>query len=178
MAFDPGDEAVEEVGSVGLLVVAGVMLPRRGPPGPCLSFCLIHLRPGPFTCDHPSRVRAGHGRWRTPVNTGQHCWKACWGQPLRSSNLLSSATLTCVNIGGWPLTSGLIVFRWAHLWARSHSRRRVPLPISVGRLCLVKGITDEPERGAHAPKRAPYRSGLAGTVRDRRIPAYLQTASH
>jgi hypothetical protein len=26
------------------------------------------------------------------VNAGQHCWKACWGQPLRSSNLLSSAT--------------------------------------------------------------------------------------
>ena len=29
------------------------------------------------------------------MNGGQHCWKACWGQPLRSSNLLSSATLTC-----------------------------------------------------------------------------------
>jgi hypothetical protein len=37
-------------------------------------------------------VSPGHGRWRTPVNAGQHCWKACWGQPLRSSNLLSSAT--------------------------------------------------------------------------------------
>ena len=29
------------------------------------------------------------------VNIGQHCWKACWGQPLASSNLASSATLTC-----------------------------------------------------------------------------------
>ena len=35
------------------------------------------------------------------MNAGQHCWKACWGQPLRSSNLLSSATLTRENtVGG------------------------------------------------------------------------------
>ena len=61
---------------------------------PCLSFCLIHPRPGPFTDFHPVRVCAVRERWRTPVNAGQHRWKACWGQPLRSSNLLSSATLT------------------------------------------------------------------------------------
>jgi hypothetical protein len=54
-------------------------------------------------------VSPGHGRSRTPVNAGQHCWKACKGQPFRSSNLLSSATLTCKNIGEWPLPSGLIV---------------------------------------------------------------------
>jgi len=59
---------------------------------PCLSFCLIHPRPGPFTDFHPVRVCAVRERWRTPVNAMQHCWKACWGQPLRSSNLLSSAT--------------------------------------------------------------------------------------
>jgi hypothetical protein len=68
-------------------------------PASCLSFCLIHSRSGPFTDVHPARVWAGRERWRTPVNAGQHCWKACWGQPLRSSNLLSSATLTCKNIG-------------------------------------------------------------------------------
>jgi toxin HigB-1 len=28
------------------------------------------------------------------MNTYQQCWKACWGQPLKSSNLLSSAGLT------------------------------------------------------------------------------------
>jgi Short C-terminal domain len=49
-------------------------------------------RRAPFTTRRPSRVRAGRGRWRTPVNAGQHCWKACKGQPFRSSNLLSSAT--------------------------------------------------------------------------------------
>ena len=38
---------------------------------------LIHPRPAPFTGGHPDRVRAGRGRWRTPVNAGQHCWKAC-----------------------------------------------------------------------------------------------------
>ena len=58
----------------------------------CLSFCLIHPRPGPFTSVRSDDVCAVRGRWRTPVNKGQHCWKACWGQPLRSSNLLSSAT--------------------------------------------------------------------------------------
>jgi hypothetical protein len=42
---------------------------------------------------------AGREPWRTLVNAGVHCWKACKGQPFRSSNLLSSATLTCKNIG-------------------------------------------------------------------------------
>jgi hypothetical protein len=51
----------------------------------------IHLGPAPFTWGHADRVCAVRGRWRTPVNGGQHCWKACWGQPLKSSNLLSSA---------------------------------------------------------------------------------------
>src|SRR6188472_1011736 len=72
-------------------------LGSRPRPGPGLSFGLIHPRPPPFTDVHSDRVRAVGGRWWTPVNAGQHCWKACWGQPLRSSNLLSSATLTCDN---------------------------------------------------------------------------------
>ena len=59
-------------------------------------------RPGPFTSGRPGHVRAGHGRWRTLVNAGER-WPALLesvlGQPLRSSNLLSSATLTCKNIG-------------------------------------------------------------------------------
>jgi hypothetical protein len=63
-----------------------------GRPASCLSFCLIHLRPAPFTSDRSSHVRAGHGRWRISVNGGQHCWKACWVQALASSNLASSAT--------------------------------------------------------------------------------------
>jgi hypothetical protein len=61
-------------------------------PGPGLSFGLIHPRTGPFTGGHPDRVRAARGRWRMPVNVMQHCWKACWGQPLAGSNLASSAT--------------------------------------------------------------------------------------
>jgi hypothetical protein len=62
---------------------------------PSLISSLIHPRPAPFTDGRHESVRAGHGRWRPPVNAGQHCWKACWGQPLASSNLASSATLTC-----------------------------------------------------------------------------------
>ena len=72
-------------------------LGRHGSSRPRLVSVLvsIHPRPASFTGVHPDRVRAVRGRWRTPVNTGQRCWKACWGQPLRSSNLLCSATLTC-----------------------------------------------------------------------------------
>jgi len=36
-------------------------------------------------------VLPGHGGPRPGMNAEAHCWKACWGQPLRSSNLLSSA---------------------------------------------------------------------------------------
>ena len=61
------------------------------------AFCLIHPRPGPFTSGRHGRVRAGRGRRRTPVNAGQHCWKACWVQALAGSNPASSATLTCAN---------------------------------------------------------------------------------
>src|SRR5215471_13185996 len=32
---------------------------------------------------------------RTVENAGQHLWESVLGQPIRSSNLLSSATLTC-----------------------------------------------------------------------------------
>ena len=54
-----------------------------------------------FTGVRLGHVLAAHGRWRTRVNAGQRCWKACWGQPLRSSNLLSSAAMTCKNtLGG------------------------------------------------------------------------------
>jgi hypothetical protein len=67
-------------------------LGSRPRPGPGLSFGLIHPCPEPFTDVHPDRVCAVREQWRPPVNAGQHCWKACWGQPLRSSNLLSSAT--------------------------------------------------------------------------------------
>ena len=77
-------------------------LGSRPRPGPGLSSGLIHPRPPPFTDVHSDRVRAVGVRWRTLVNAMQHCWKACWGQPLRSSNLLSSAILTCDDaLGSW-----------------------------------------------------------------------------
>ncbi len=41
------------------------------------------------------------------MNAEAHTWKACWGQPLRSSNLLSSATLTCRNTGSVAGMRGL-----------------------------------------------------------------------
>ena len=71
--------------------------PGAGRLASCLSFCLIHPRPGPFTSVRSDSVCAVRGRWRTPVNAGQHCWKACWVQALAGSNPASSATLTCAN---------------------------------------------------------------------------------
>jgi hypothetical protein len=88
-------------------------VPRRERPAdpgrgisPGLSCGLIHSRPRPFTDGHPARVHARRERWRTSVNAGQHCWKACWVQALASSNLASSATLTSGDAGHrhrWPL---------------------------------------------------------------------------
>jgi len=43
-------------------------------------------------CDPLVTVIPGRGRPRPAVNAGAHTWKACWGQPLASSNLASSAT--------------------------------------------------------------------------------------
>ena len=40
----------------------------------------------------PVTVIPGHGRPRPVLNAEAHTWKACWGQPLASSNLASSAT--------------------------------------------------------------------------------------
>jgi len=52
--------------------LTGAPLPTRAAPqraagGFCLSFCLIHSRPGPFTDVHPDRVCGVRGRWRTSV---------------------------------------------------------------------------------------------------------------
>ena len=87
----------------------------------CLSFCLIHPRPGPFTSVRSGRVCAVRGRWRTSVNADQHCWKACWGQPLRSSNLLSSATLTCDDALGSCSRAALYRQRVSHFLSQFES---------------------------------------------------------
>jgi hypothetical protein len=59
---------------------------------------------------------AGHGPFRPGVNTETHIWKACWGKPLASSNLASSATLTgknpagCLNGRGLPMVANVVSF--------------------------------------------------------------------
>jgi hypothetical protein len=125
--------------------------PVEGRPGSCLSFCLIHPRPAPFTNGRPSRVRAGHGRWRTVVNAGQHCWKACWGRPLGSSNLPSSATLTCGNSpptrchipAGMSAVVSIVVAVAPPGRRPSRAERGSAL-----RLCLVTAAADGPEPSA------------------------------
>src|SRR5262249_48683286 len=71
------------------------------PKAACLSLCLIHPRPPPFTGGHADRVCAARGRRRAAaVQGGQHCWKGGWGPPPRSSNLPSFAILICRNTDG------------------------------------------------------------------------------
>jgi len=122
----------------------------EGRPVSCLSSCLIHPRPGPFTRVRSDGVCAVRGRWRTPVNAGQHCWKACWVQALASSNLASSAaTLTWDNA---PSSRAPVVL--------------IPRFVSVF-------VHESPRKGGvRTPdKRAPWRSGLAGRSATGRISA-------
>jgi hypothetical protein len=64
---------------------------------------------------------------------------------------------------GWRLE-----LRWSQLLVSVSGAGWVPPLGFIALLRLVTGIVDGPERkGTRTPKRAPYRSGLAGTVRDR-----------
>jgi hypothetical protein len=65
-----------------------------------LSSSLIRQRSG-VSAEHRTRPRGrGHRRCWPALNARPQTWKACWGQPLRSSNLLSSAMLTRQNVIG------------------------------------------------------------------------------
>ena len=150
-------------------------LPRGRPLGPCLSFCLIHPRPGPFTDVHPDRVCAVRGRWRMPVNAGQHCWKACWVQALASSNLASSATLTCKNTrrDRWQdeasRSRGLIW--WAHFPAALRAAADIIHRCCAWSRASRMGLNG----GAHAAEACavPFRAG-----RDRPRPAGYPTPTY
>jgi hypothetical protein len=158
-----------------------------------VSVSLIHPRPAPFTSGRPGRVRAGRGRWRTPVNAGQHCWKACWGQPLRSSNLLSSATLTCDDALGLCSRAAHIAQRVSHFLSQFESwpyalfrTNRCGGTLRGHTLYLVRDVAGVSERNG------ARRRSVRPTVHDRPgpsarvqvavacgwIPANSQTASH
>jgi hypothetical protein len=151
-------------------------LGSRPRPGPGLSFGLIHPRPPPFTDVHSDRVRAVGGRWRTPVNAMQQCWKACWGQPLRSSNLLSSATLICKNFGSWQPAPEALHGPWAHLWSHVLSAGQCHRQDEHSYCAWSRSLRTDPHRVAHAAEACalPFRAG-----RDRSRPAgYPATADH
>ncbi len=57
-----------------------------------LKASLIRLRSGAFGEVLRMGVACLCDPWGTVLNTGLSDWKACWGQPLTSSNLVSSAT--------------------------------------------------------------------------------------
>ena len=100
------------------------------------------------------------------MNAGQHCWKACWGQPLRSSNLLSSATLTRENNDrrcrqtGVSKPAGLIY--WSQFERRAALTPGFALAVLPGHGRHGRAQTES----STPPKRAPYCSVQAGTVHD------------
>ena len=106
------------------------------------------------------------------MNAGQHYWKACWGQPLRSSNLLSSATSDQGEHRS-PVSAGCgFRARWSHLLvsvltAQHHSHRDSPQLF-----CQVTGVADGPEQ--RAARRRSVRltvQGWPGPFATSRIPA-------
>ncbi len=119
------------------------------------------------------------------MNAGQQCWKACWGQPLRSSNLLSSAAPTCGNAdslhAAWDVEQAFVsvfVHRSAGVLATNLPPRHMVLtaparPHLADLRCRLGEVITAVAKARRfqgistPPKRAPYRSGLAGTVRDR-----------
>jgi hypothetical protein len=129
-----------------------------------LSFGLIHCRTGPFADVRPDGVYAVRGRWRTPVNAGQHCWKACWGQPLAGSNPASSATLTCGNAGHDDRQAGATERRLSHFWLSlgSISSFRRWRAGTSGRCCAwSQAFPVGVNRKAHAAEACapPFRAG-------------------
>src|SRR5262249_9899628 len=92
---------------------------RRVTPGRGLISGLIRQRSAGFSTHQPEPIGDGQGRWRIIVNGSKQNWKACLGQPLRSSNLLSSATLT--RQYSWPARTLPLVAggRWSQFWSRT-----------------------------------------------------------
>jgi hypothetical protein len=72
-----------------------------GRSGRCLSLCLIHPRPGPFTGDRGHPVRAGHERWRPVVNGSAQYSKACEGATLPWVQIPPPPPLTRHYAGPW-----------------------------------------------------------------------------
>jgi hypothetical protein len=76
------------------------------------------------------------------MNAEAHTWKACWGQPLASSNLLSSGALTCGDAKEFVATqrrSGLLASVWSQSQFRAlpdrcearREARRSPLTLAL-----------------------------------------------
>jgi hypothetical protein len=135
--------------------------------GSGLSLGLIHPRPGPFTGVRGPLVRAGQGRSWAVVNGGVQYSKACEGASLPSVQIPPPPPLTCKNtvIGsrqaGFSRSRGLIS-------RPNYEQRRGPAA-RISRSCYAWSPAPRTHlnEDTHAAKRARYRSGLAGTVRDR-----------
>ena len=72
-------------------------LPPRSDLGSDLASCSSRcIRPCPwaFRSIRSGRRTPGQQGFWSPLDAVAHAWKACWGQPLTSSNLVSSARLT------------------------------------------------------------------------------------
>src|SRR5690348_15323135 len=106
-------------------------------------------------------VIPGHERSRPVVNAEAHTWKACWGQPLRSSNLLSSATLTRETPIG---SAGRLAFRRS-LFSVLSVEHRLHRD-SPQLFCQVTGVADGLEQRAARRRACALPFKAAGIVRD------------
>jgi hypothetical protein len=92
----------------------------HGEPGPCLSFCLIHPRPQPFTGGHPARIRAVHVLWRPVVDGASQSSKACEGPPAatRTQGAATAPRRTALITCAWKDPSAVTrpTLRWRWLW--------------------------------------------------------------
>jgi hypothetical protein len=97
-----------------------------------------------------------------PSAPGQHCWKACWGQPLASSNLASSARLTCGDaktVDLAHLSIGLLVSVFVSFICVYRTKRSNQAPVSRPRAVHHR---DRPHlrAGLHLHQRRGHRTTL------------------
>jgi len=118
-----------------------------------VSFAAVRARPRTVAgCS----CRSCRGR-RTAPYDGQQSWKACWGQPLKGSNPLSSAPLTRA-IGGRSRVPSACASLSSSQSTTSHP---CASPVhSRHRRSVVLDVSHRRERGRDRRVRASFPSGI------------------
>src|SRR5207248_8390744 len=106
-------------------------------------------RPPLFTSGHPDDVCAVRGRWRTLMNAGQHCWKACGCQPSRvrisHPPPCWPAETPVVAAAGLALLSGACLIFWLSFGSIFELQPAACRELR-SLLCLVTGVPNRREQ--------------------------------